>query len=280
MNQELSNKVAIVTGGANGLGRASVELFMREGAKVVIADVDEAGGEALAAALGPSVRFRRTNVSLREEVEALVNYAVAEFGGLDVMFNNAGITDKSMGRLLDDDFRHFERVMQIDVLGVMLGTQIAARHMARSGGGSIINTASIGGALAGHGFPVYRAAKAGVITFTKSAAIELGEHLIRVNCLCPGNIPTGLGTYAPAPGMTPEQGERMRGAIAAVRLQRQPLKRQGEPIDVAQTALFLASERSRHMTGQVLTVDGGATAGDPRSLIEEILEIRSAASPD
>jgi NAD(P)-dependent dehydrogenase (short-subunit alcohol dehydrogenase family) len=275
---ELSGKVAIVTGGARGLGRGTVELFVREGAKVVVADIDAAAGRALSESLGGSTRFLRTDVSKREEVQALVDFAVREFGGLHIMFNNAGISDTSYGRLLDEAFTQFERVMQVNVLGVMLGTQIAARHMVKHGGGSIINTSSIAGVKAGHGFPVYRAAKAGIIQFTKTAAIELGEHLIRVNCLCPGNIPTELGTFAAAaPGQSQSDAERMQSAIGSIRMGRQPLKRQGQPDDVAQAVMFLGSDRSLQITGQVLAVDGGATAGDARSQIREIMEARASA---
>jgi NAD(P)-dependent dehydrogenase (short-subunit alcohol dehydrogenase family) len=124
---------------------------------------------------------------------------------------------------------------------------------------------------------MYRASKAGVISFTTTAAIELGEHLIRVNCICPGNIPTDMGTFAgPAPGMTQSEGDRVQAAVRAVRMGWQPLKRQGSPRDIAHSALFLASDRSQQITGQVLSVDGGAAAGDVRSLIQEIMEARAA----
>jgi NAD(P)-dependent dehydrogenase (short-subunit alcohol dehydrogenase family) len=278
MSEELAGKVAIVTGGANGIGRATVELFVKEGAKVVIADVDEKGGNALATTLGGAARFKRADVSKRDDVQALIDFAVAEFGGLHVMFNNAGISDNFFGRLMDDDFASFDRVMNIDVLGVFLGTQLAARHMSKNGGGSIINTSSIAGLNPGHGFSIYRAAKAGVINFTKSAAIDLGEYLIRVNCICPGNIPTHMGTYArPEPGMTQADADRLHKAVYDVRMTRQPLKRQGWPIDIANTALFLGSDRSWQMTGQVLAVDSGATAGDARNQIQEILDARANA---
>jgi NAD(P)-dependent dehydrogenase (short-subunit alcohol dehydrogenase family) len=275
---ELSGKVAVVTGGANGLGRGAVELFVEEGARVVIADIDERRGRTLCESLGPSVRFKQTDVAKREDIQALVDFAVAEFGGLHIMFNNAGLSDASHGRFLDQDFAQFERVMQVNVLGVMLGTQIAARTMSTQGGGSIINTSSIAGVKSGHGFPIYRAAKAGIVHFTKSAAIELGEHLIRVNCICPGNIPTDMGTFAaPAPGQSQADAEKMQSAIRAVRMNRQPLKRQGEPRDIAQAALFLGSDRSLQITGQILSVDGGATAGDARSQIQEIMQVRANA---
>ncbi len=275
MSKELSGKVAIVTGGANGIGRGTAELFVEEGAKVVIADIDENRGRSLSAALGHATRFKHTDVAKREDVQALVDFAVAEFGGLHVMFNNAGVSDAFYGPLLEDDFGHFERVMRINVLGVMLGTQIAARHMATHGGGSIINTSSIAGVRAGHGLSTYRAAKAGVIHFSQSAAIELGPLLVRVNCICPGNIPTDMGTYAsPAPGMTQTDADRIQQAVRAVRMNFQPLKRQGQSRDIGQAAVFFGSDRSLQITGQVLAVDGGATAGDVRSQIAEIMEAR------
>ena len=176
MANELSGKVAIITGGANGLGRGAVELFVEEGAEVVIADIDENRGRALCARLRTATRFKRTDVSKHEDVQALVDFALTQFGGLHIMLNNAGVSDVSYGRLLDEDFVHFERVLRVNVLGVMLGTQIAARHMARHGGGSIINTSSIGGVRSGHGLPIYRSAKAGVIHFTKSARATLLER--------------------------------------------------------------------------------------------------------
>ena len=153
MPQELAGKIAVITGGAKGLGRGTVELFVQEGAKVVIADVDDDNGLELAARLGKAVRFRHTDVSSRVEVQALIDFAVSEFGGLHIMFNNAGLSDNSFGRLLDEDFAQFERVMQVNVLGVMLGTQIAARQMVKQGGGSIINTSSIAGLRSGYRLP-------------------------------------------------------------------------------------------------------------------------------
>jgi NAD(P)-dependent dehydrogenase (short-subunit alcohol dehydrogenase family) len=278
MSKELSGKVAIVTGGAAGIGRGTAELFVAEGAKVVIADVDPERGAALSATLGKATRFRYTDVAKREDVQALVSFTVAEFGGLHVMFNNAGLSDAAHGALLDDDFAHFDRIMRVNVLGVMLGTQLAARHMAAHEGGSVINVASIAGVQPGHGFSSYRASKAGVIHFTKSAAIELGPQLVRVNCICPGNIPTDMGTFAtPAPGMTESDGDRIQQAVRAVRMTHQPLKRQGRTDDIGQAAVFLGSDRSLQITGQVLSVDGGAATGAVRSQIAEIMEARAAA---
>ena len=143
MSHELANKVAIVTGGAAGIGAATVQQFLNEGARVVIADVNREQGEALAASLGADCAFKHVDVSSRDDLEELVAFTVEKFGGLDIMFNNAGVSGRMVPSLLDEDFADFDRVIKVDLLGVMLGTQIAARHMKDHGGGSIINTTSI-----------------------------------------------------------------------------------------------------------------------------------------
>ena len=227
MVDELAGKIAVVTGGGSGIGRGTVERFVAEGARVVIADLDEDNGEALAAALGPGALFRRTDVSDPEQVGALVATAVEKFGGLHVMVNNAGVASTMHGRFLDDGLGDFHRVMAVDVLGVMAGTREAARHMSAHGGGSIVNVTSIVGT--GEGAMTYRASKAAVIQFTKSAAIELAHYEIRVNAIAPG---------------------------------------EGTPGDIAEAALYFAGDRSRYVTGTVLPVDGGTVAGKasrPRS---------------
>ena len=242
MVNELAGKVAIVTGGASGIGRGIAERFVAEGARVVIADVEKDSGEALAATLGPDALFQRTDVSDPEQVGALVTTAVEKFAGLHVMVNNAGVSGTMHRRFLDDDLDDFHRVMAVNVLGVMVGTRDAARHMATRGGGSIINLTSIGGIQAGGGVMIYRASKAAVIQFTKSAAIELAYCEIRVNAIAPGNI-------------------RHEAAIRETMRADRPLKREGTPGDIAEAALYFASDRSRYVTGTVLPVDGGAVAG-------------------
>ena len=273
MANELAGKVAIITGAARGLGQGMAELFVEEGASVVIADLRDDEGAALAERLGPSARYRRCDISSRDAFQALVDYAVAEFGALHVLCNNAGLSDNLFGPLMDADFSIFEKVMAVNVLGLMQGTQIAARHMARNGGGSIINISSISGIQPGFGFFTYRASKAAVVNFTKSAAIELGPDLIRVNCICPGNIPTEMGAYAHADD--PDKARRIREAVADVRMGFQPLKRQGSPRDIAEAALWFASDRSAQVTAQVMAVDAGATAGSPFSQIAAIMEARA-----
>ena len=274
MGQELARKVAIVTGGAGGIGRATVELFVREGAKVVIADVDVAAGEQLAASLGAQALFRRTDVAIADEVQELVDVAVESFGGLDIMFNNAGISCAMFDRFLDDELADFHRVMGVNLLGVMLGSQRAGRYMARHGGGSIINNASIAAHNAGFALMSYRASKAGVVHFSKSIAIDLAEYGIRVNCLLPGHIVTELNSFAD-PGSSPEIAQRLQQALDPVWLSNQPLKRRGRPQDVAEAALYLASDRSAQVTGIVLPVDGGITAGDPVNHLHEIMKTRA-----
>ena len=260
MVNDLAGKVAIVTGGASGIGRGTVEKFVAEGARVVIGDVETDSGQALAAALGVDAFFRRTDVSDPEQVGALVATAVEQFGGLDIMVNNAGVSGTMHRRFLDDDLADFHRIMAVNVLGVMAGTRDAARHMADNGGGSIINMTSIGGIQAGGGVMTYRASKAAVIQFTKSAAIELAHYEIRVNAIAPGNIPTPLLATS-AMNMDREQIERFEAAIRETMRSDRPLKREGTTEDIAEAALYFASERSRYVTGTVLPVDGGTVAG-------------------
>lgn len=260
MTTELAGKVAVVTGGASGLGEGLVRRFVAEGAMVVIGDVDAAKGAALAAELGSDTLFLATDVSDVVQVGAIVDAAVDTFGGLDVMVNNAGVSGKMHRRFLEDDLADFHQVMAVNVLGVMAGTRDAARHMAGHGGGSIINLTSIGGIQAGGGVMSYRASKAAVIQFTKSAAIELAYHEIRVNAIAPGNIRTAIVAKS-ASGEDRERLEQFEEAIRAQMRDDRPLKREGTVEDVAEAALYFAGDRSRYVTGTVLPIDGGTVAG-------------------
>lgn len=260
MSAELEGKVAVVTGGASGIGRGIVERFVAEGARVVIADVQTDLGEALAADLGETAVFQRTDVAEQDDVARVVARAVDEFGGLDVMVNNAGRSSPLKKGLFDEDFAEFDSVMRVNLLGVMAGTRDAGRHMSEHGGGAIINMASIGGILAGGGVASYRASKAAIIQFSKSAAIELAHYEIRVNCIAPGNIPTPILRSA----ATDEDRERLEKFEARIRQQMRddrPLKREGAASDVAEATLYFATDRSRYVTGTVLPVDGGTVAG-------------------
>ncbi|MGB8405152.1 MAG: SDR family oxidoreductase [Mycobacterium sp.] len=260
MTAELAGKVAIVTGGASGIGRGVVARFLAEGAKVVIADVQRELGEALAADAGNNALFHYADVGDQAQIAQLVATAVERLGGLDVMVNNAGMSSPLKKSLFDEDLKEFDRVMRVNVLGVMAGTRDAARHMAEHGGGSIINMSSIGGIQAGGGVTSYRASKAAVIHFSKSAAIELAHYEVRVNCIAPGNIPTPLLQTA----ASDEDRERLERFEARIRQQMRddrPLKREGTVDDIAEAALYFATDRSRYVTGTVLPVDGGSVAG-------------------
>lgn len=276
MGRELAKRIAIITGGASGLGRATAEVFVQEGAKVVIADLNAEKGEETARALGDDCRFIRTDVTQADQVQAAVDFAVSAFGGLNVMMNNAGIGGKFHDRFINDDLSDYRAVLDSNLLGVMLGSQRAARYMKDHGGGSIINTTSTAAQLAGFGVMAYRSAKAAVTLFSRSIAIDFAEYDIRVNCIAPGQIQTPMTTYA-EPGMSPEVAARVAKATEPVMDSARPLKRKGAPADVAQAALFLASDRSQYTTGTTIPVDGGVLAGDPVNHMRNILAARARA---
>lgn len=276
MAQELAGKVAIITGGASGIGRATVELFVKEGAKVVLADIDAAQGETLAAQLGASVLFKKTDVSDAGQIRELVTFAISKFGGLHIMFNNAGVSGAMHARFLDDDLADFHKVIGINLHGVMVGSQAAAKHMSKNGGGVIINNASIAGVLAGQALISYRTSKAAMIHFSKSIAIDLAEYGIRVVALAPGHIRTPLTSFAP-PDASPEVAARVKKAVGDAFDSNQPLKRHGSPEDVANAVLFLASDRAAQITGIVMPIDGGITTGDPVNHLNDIMAARAKA---
>ena len=256
---ELPGKVAIVTGGAGGIGSATAKLLVDEGAKVVVADVDADNGREVAGALGDAAAFKQTDVSDAEQVQALVDFAVERFGGLDIMFNNAGV-GSALKRFLHDDLEDFDRIMGVNLFGVIAGAQRAARYMKDNGGGVILNNASIAAVNAGAGMISYRASKAAIAHATKCMAIDLAPYNIRVNCLTPAHIRTGITTY--------DMGPVLRYM--------QPLEREAQPEDVANAVVFLASERAAQITGVVLPIDGGTTAGPPLAQTKLIM---STATP-
>jgi NAD(P)-dependent dehydrogenase (short-subunit alcohol dehydrogenase family) len=258
--QELAGKVAIVTGGAGGIGKPSAEALIAEGARVVVADVDAEAGERLVATLGEAAAFKQTDVSDLEQVQSLVDFAVATFGGLHIMFNNAGI-GSPLTRFLHDDLEDFSRIMGVNLFGVIAGSQRAARHMKDNGGGVIINNASIAAINAGAGMIAYRSSKAAIAHATKCMAIDLAPYGIRVNCLTPAHIRTGITTYDMGP----------------VLKYMQPLEREALPEDVANAVVFLSSDRAAQITGIVMPIDGGTTAGPPYAQTKLIMETAKKA---
>ena len=251
---DLNGRVAIITGGASGMGRAASLLFAEAGANVVVADVNDAGGgevAELASKSGQQAVFQHTDVSVEADIEACVARATHTFGRLDIMFNNAGIAG-AVGPLEDVSVEDWDRTQDVCLRGVFLGMKHAAAPMRAAGGGSIISTASIGGVQGSAGPFSYCAAKAGVVHLTKCAALEFARDRIRVNCIAPGGISTpilfGMG------GETTEEVESMLTRF-------QPYPHVGQPEDIANAALFLASDAAAFITGHTLVVDGGATAG-------------------
>lgn len=249
----LEGKVAVITGGASGIGEGTVRLFVEHGARVVIADVQDDQGEALARALGPSAVFHHTDVACEPDVRSAVERAVRDFGRLDCMFNNAGFAG-AIGPIEEIPVEEFDATLAVLLRGVFLGIKHAASVMKTQRSGSIISTASVAGLTAGEGPHVYSAAKAAVIHLTKSAALELGECGVRVNCICPGGIATPLTA-----GLS-----RDAAALAAAQQRMatmQPIQRGGVPLDIARAALWLAGDDASFVNGHALVVDGGLSAG-------------------
>ena len=253
MNGRLDGKVAVITGGGNGIGRATALRFLAEGARVVIADLNPASGEetlALArqAGAGERIRFVPADVTREADVAAAVQAAPAAFGRLDCVFNNAGIAG-AFGPITHLDADEWDQTFAVLVRAVFLGMKHGARIMKAQGeGGSFINTASIAGLSGGDGPQAYSAAKAAVINLSRAVAVELAPQRIRVNAICPGLILTPLVHRGNEEGMEP---------IAAGL---QPWPEAGRPEHIAAVALFLASDEARFVTGEALVADGGLTA--------------------
>jgi NAD(P)-dependent dehydrogenase (short-subunit alcohol dehydrogenase family) len=254
---KLDKKVAVITGAASGIGRATAIRFAGEGAAIVIADLNREGGEAAVRDCkenGGNAVFQLTDVSSEENIKGAVDRAMKEFGRLDIMYNNAGLGG-AVGPLEKVTAENWDRSFSILLRAVFLGIKYAAPEIRKAGGGSIISTASIAGLRGTPGIPAYGAAKAGVISLTKSAAIEFAKDKIRVNCICPGLIATPL-TYNRIPG----------GEQTATQLFKafQPYPRSGRPEDIAAMALFLASDDAEWITGTAMVVDGGMNTGNTR----------------
>jgi NAD(P)-dependent dehydrogenase (short-subunit alcohol dehydrogenase family) len=254
----MDGKVAVITGGASGIGEATVRLFVEEGARCVIADVQDDRGNALESELGGLAAYRKADVTQEADVKAAIGLAASKFGRLDCIFNNAGVVG-TVGPIEDIPVDEYDLTMNILLRGPFFGMKHAAPVMKSQGaGGSIISTASVAGVTGGDGPHIYSVAKAGVMHLTRSAALELAEHNIRVNAICPGGIVTPLITQG-IPNVDQQQSADM--ARAGLKMF-QPIRRAGEPIDIAYAALWLAGDESTFVTGQSIFVDGGLTAGN------------------
>jgi NAD(P)-dependent dehydrogenase (short-subunit alcohol dehydrogenase family) len=255
----LDGKVAVITGATSGIGLRTAEIFVAEGARVVIAGRRAPEGDALAKKLGAVCIFRQTDVTIEDQMRALMALAVDKFGRIDCLFNNAGGPAQTGGiEGLEAD--RFDTAMATLVRSVMLGMKHVAPQMRRQGSGSIINNGSIAGRLAGFSSSmVYGAAKAAVIHFTKCVAMELGESGIRVNSISPGAIATGI--IGKALGLPIDAAEKTSDMMLQVYKTAQPIQRAGVTDDIAHAAVFLASDESSFINGHDLVVDGAITGG-------------------
>jgi NAD(P)-dependent dehydrogenase (short-subunit alcohol dehydrogenase family) len=258
----LKGKVALITGGASGIGEATVRLFVEEGASVMVADIQDERGRRLAGELGSRAGYVHTDVSREPDVQGAVEETCKRFGRLDCIFNNAGYAGVG-GKIEDVPVDGFDATMGVLLRGVFLGIKHAAPVMKKQGAGSIISTASVAGLRTGLGPHVYSAAKAAVIHLTHSVAMELGEHGVRVNCICPGGIATPI--FGKSMGLSPERADEILPLLKGVLENIQPIKRPGMPEDIARAALWLASDESSFGNGHALVVDGGIIGGRPWS---------------
>jgi NAD(P)-dependent dehydrogenase (short-subunit alcohol dehydrogenase family) len=244
----LKGKVAIVTGGASGMGRSEATIFAREGASVVVADLLEKEGEETAKAIGPSARFMKLDVTSEESWQAVIAAAEREFGKVDILVNNAGISGTYQPDLTSTEA--WDRVMDINAKGVFLGMKHALPALKRAGGGAIVNISSISGFAGQHGVHMaYNASKGAVRIMTKTAAVQWAEHGIRVNSVHPGFMPAMRTSVGSA---NPEWRAKVLRAV--------PMKREGRVEEVANAVLFLASDEASYITGTELVVDGGFLA--------------------
>lgn len=255
MGDRLANKVAVITGGASGIGAATAEKFVQEGARVVLGDIQDEAGEAFAASLGEVARYRHCDVTKEDQVEALVNTAVEEFGKIDVMFNNAGIVG-AIGPLESTPAEEWKFTLDILLNGVFYGMKHASKHMKKAGSGSIISMSSVAGVTGGLGPHAYAAAKHAVVGITRNLAAEVCAYGVRVNCVAPYSVATPMVAQAYR-----EDHTDIEGAIQML-TDESPLKgRPGLADDVANAVLWLASDESGYTSGHTLTIDAGITTG-------------------
>lgn len=250
MSGRLDGMVAVITGAASGIGAGTARRFVDEGASVVLADIQQEIGESLAAELGDSAAFALTDVTSEDDVAAAVGMAVARWGQLDVMFNNAGILG-AVGSIADTSVEDWERTISVLLTGAFLGSKHAARVMIPKGSGSIINTSSIAGITGGLAPHAYSTAKRGVIGLTQTVASEMAAHGVRVNAIAPGNTVSAMT----ADVMTGDHSNLEQAA--AVIQSKSPLGIAGEVGDIAGAAVYLASNEARYITGHTLVIDGG-----------------------
>lgn len=250
----LDGKVAIVTGASQGMGAATARLFAEEGAKVIVADINEKDGAAVAADIGENALFARLDITIDDDWLRVIGIAQDAFGGIDILINNAAIVEYKT--IEDETQEGFERTLRVNMVGGFLGTKHVSSIMAKTGGGSIVNISSAEGLRGTNGMSAYTASKWGIRGFTKAAAMELGRVGIRVNSVHPGPTNTPMVKF-----FGDFEGSVNDIPLFQPMLRRQPISRFAEPIEVARVSLFLASDESSFVTGAEIASDGGMSVG-------------------
>ena len=255
---KLDDRVAVITGGSSGIGKSIVELFVKEGASVVVSDIQDELGVKVAGSLGDSAIYKHADVGLEDDVKGLIEHAVETYGRLDCLVNNAGMGGVK-GEIESVSVEGFDQTIAILLRGVFLGMKHAAPVMKKQGGGNIINISSVAGLRGISQNHPYSAAKAAVLQLTRTVAMELAYYKIRVNSICPGSIVTSI--FGAAKGLSSEDSLKAYEGLKRLFEKGQPIRRAGLPEDIANAALWLASDDSSFVTGHALVVDGGISAG-------------------
>ena len=267
----LDGKAAIITGGSSGIGKRIAEVFVEEGARVVVAARRQNEGRQLERELGANLRFIPTDVSDAVQAKAMVDYAIACFGRIDCLVNNAA-TPSPMVSIVDVDMDNFEQVMAVNVRGVMLGMKLVIPHMLQQGSGSIINISSVSAIRAGFAGHTYCASKGAVTQLTRSVASEVGKSRIRVNSISPGGIATGI--FGKVAGVEGEKADKVLDVVKEMFATLQPIPRSGVTDDIANAAVFLASDRGSFIHGHDLVVDGGVSLAGQNW--DNVIELRAS----
>jgi NAD(P)-dependent dehydrogenase (short-subunit alcohol dehydrogenase family) len=255
---KMDERVAVISGSASGIGKAIAELLVKEGARVVVSDIQDELGQKLAESLGENATYYHADVSLEEDVKGMIEHAVETYGRLDCVVNNAGMGGVK-GEIESVPVAGFDQTIAILLRGVFLGMKHAAPVMKKQGGGNIINISSVAGLRGVSQNHPYSAAKAAVIQLTRTVAMELAYYKIRVNSICPGSIVTSI--FGASKGLSSAESAKTYEDLKRLFEKGQPIRRAGLPEDIANAALWLASDDSSFVTGHALVVDGGISAG-------------------